>query len=324
MRRIKKGIAVALSLVLALSLTACGTKKSAEKNDKLVIAYQNGLSYTPLLVMKEKKLIEKHYGKDVNVDWKLLESGAAISEGITAGSIDIGALGTSVAINGIMSKTPYKICTGLAAVSCGIQTNDSSIKTLKDIKSSDQIVVTQVNSQPHILLAMAAKKELGDAHALDANLVAMANADGYSALMSGAVQCNMVLAPYNLMEVKEDNIHEIPVSEDVWAKGDTSIVGIASEKLYKNNPDLYKAFCDATEEAMKYIEENPDETAKILTETYDASQDEIATWLKDGAVQYNSTLQGVMNLSDFMVEEKFLDKGASSIDELVFDNVKGE
>ena len=127
MRRIKKGIAVALSVVLALSLTACGTKKSAEK-----------------------KLIEKHYGKDVNVDWKLLESGAAISEGITAGSIDIGALGTSVAINGIMSKTPYKICTGLAAVSCGIQTNDSSIKTLKDIKSSDQIVVTQVNSQPHI------------------------------------------------------------------------------------------------------------------------------------------------------------------------------
>ena len=274
--------------------------------------------------MKEKKLIEKHYGKDVNVDWKLLESGAAISEGITAGSIDIGALGTSVAINGIMSKTPYKICTGLAAVSCGIQTNDSSIKTLKDIKSSDQIVVTQVNSQPHILLAMAAKKELGDAHALDANLVAMANADGYSALMSGAVQCNMVLAPYNLMEVKEDNIHEIPVSEDVWAKGDTLIVGIASEKLYKNNPDLYKAFCDATEEAMKYIEENPDETAKILTETYDASQDEIASWLKDGAVQYNSTLQGVMNLSDFMVEENFLDKGASSIDELVFDNVKGE
>ena len=46
--------------------------------------------------------------------------------------------------------------------------------------------------------------------------------------------------------------------------------------------------------------------------------------MKDGAVQYNSTLQGVMNLSDFMVEENFLDKGASSIDELVFDNVKGE
>ena len=61
MRRIKKGIAVALSLVLALSLTACGTKKSAEKNDKLVIAYQNGLSYTPLLVMKEKKLIIRKY-----------------------------------------------------------------------------------------------------------------------------------------------------------------------------------------------------------------------------------------------------------------------
>ena len=83
-------------------------------------------------------------------------------------------------------------------------------------------------------------------------------------------------------------------------------------------------FSTIAKKVAKYIEENPDETAKILTETYDASQDEIASWLKDGAVQYNSTLQGVMNLSDFMVEENFLDKGASSIDELVFDNVKGE
>ena len=31
MRRIKKGIAVALSLVLALSLTACGTKNQQRK-----------------------------------------------------------------------------------------------------------------------------------------------------------------------------------------------------------------------------------------------------------------------------------------------------
>lgn len=40
------------------------------------------------------------------------------------------------------------------------------------------------------------------------------------------------------------------------------------------------------------------------------------------SVQFN--FAGVMNLSDFMVEENFLDKGASSIDQLVFDNVKGE
>lgn len=324
MKKLKRLVAVMMVASLAFALTACGTKsEKAAKEDKLVIAYQMGLSYTPLLVMKEQNLIEKHYGKKVKVDWKVMASGAAISEGITADSIDIGALGTSVAISGIASKAPYKICTGLAAVSCGIHTNDSSIKTLKDIKAKDQIVVTQINSQPHILLSMAAKKELGDAHALDANLVAMANADGYSALMTGAVKCNMVLAPYNLMEVKEDNIHEIKVSEDVWPKGDTSIVGIASEKLNEKNPELYNAFCEATKEAMEYIQKNPEETAKILTESYDATQEEIASWLKNEEAQYKTEVQGVMKLSQFMVEEGFLDKGPKDIKEIVFDNVKG-
>lgn len=320
----KKILVIVMSMVLILSLTACQKEKNSEsKDEKLVVAYQMGISYTPLLIMKDQKLIEKHYGKKIDVEWKLMASGAAISEGITAGSVDFGALGSSVAINGIMSNVPYKICTGLAAVSCGIQTSDKNINSLKDITKDKQIAVTQINSQPHILLAMAAKKELGDAHALDKNLVPMANADGYSALISGAVQCHMVLSPYNIMEDEEDNMHTIKVSDDVWTKGNTSIVGIGSENIYKNNPELYKAFCDATEEAMKYIKENPNKTAKLLTESYDASEEEILKWLKDDSTQYNTNLQGIMELSNFMVEEGFMDKGPKNIKELTFDNVKG-
>ena len=38
---------------------------------------------------------------------------------------------------------------------------------------------------------------------------------------------------------------------------------------------------------------------------------------------FSTKLQGVMKLSDFMVEEDFLDKGPESISEIAFDNVEG-
>ena len=43
---------------------------------------------------------------------------------------------------------------------------------------------------------MLAKEELGDAHALDNNLVAMSHPDGMTALMSGSVACQLTTAPY--------------------------------------------------------------------------------------------------------------------------------
>jgi len=57
----------------------------------------------------------------------------------------------------------------------------SSIKSLKDFKPTDKIALPSPGSVQHILLAMAAEKELGSASALDQNLVAMAHPDGAAA-----------------------------------------------------------------------------------------------------------------------------------------------
>lgn len=61
---------------------------------------------------------------------------------------------------------------------------------------------------------MAAKAYLGDAHALDGKLTVLSNADGYTSLLSGAVQCHMVISPYNFMEEAADNVHEIEIGEE--------------------------------------------------------------------------------------------------------------
>ena len=77
---------------------------------------------------------------------------------------------------------------------------------------------------------MAAKAELGDAHAFDNVLNSVDNASGFDGIKSGSIKAHIVISPYNFKELAVEGTHEIAISEDVWMPGDTSIVGIASKK----------------------------------------------------------------------------------------------
>lgn len=328
MRKLQK-IVAALSIMIFLC-AGCGdtanTNQESSKQTEITIAYQSGVSYAPLIVMKEFGYIEKYYNGDIKVNWIEMTSGAAINEGLIAGSIDVGSMGLPVAITGVQAGSPYKIAFGLAAQPFGILTNSDRINSLNDITSEDQIALPNINSVQHILLAMAAKAELGDAHALDGNLTALSNPDGYTAIISGAVACHVALSPYNFMErVYEGTpIHEISVSEDVWPVGNTIIVAVVGENLKSNRPEVYDALMSAVEEAMKYIAENPEDTASILAKGYDATPEEILLWITDERSVYSMELHGAMNMANFMVEEGFLAEGPDSFDDLVYENVKGD
>ena len=63
MKHLKKVIAVVMAVMLTAGLAACGggEEKTADGKEKLTVAFQYGMAYAPLQVMKEKKLIEKYY-----------------------------------------------------------------------------------------------------------------------------------------------------------------------------------------------------------------------------------------------------------------------
>lgn len=328
MKKLQK-IIVALGIIISLC-AGCGgnttTNQESSEQAEITLAYQSGVSYAPLIVMKEFGLIEKHYNGDINVNWVEMTSGSAINEGLIAGSIDVGAMGVPVAITGVQAGSPYKLAFGLAAQPFGILTNSDRINSLSDITAEDQIALPNINSIQHILLAMAAKAELGDAHALDGNLTALSNPDGYTAIISGAVACHVALSPYNFMErVSGDApIHEISVGEDVWPVGDTIIAAVVGENLKSGRPGVYDALMSAVEEAMEYIAEDPENTASILAKGYDASPEEILQWITDERSIYSMELHGVMDMANFMVEEGFLAEGPNSFGDLVYENVKGD
>lgn len=309
-----------ICVICVFSMIGCGKNAASGNKDKkkLTIAFQYGMSYTPILVMKEQDLIAKHYDGELELEWLTLNSGSAINEGITAGDIDVAAMGVGPFITGVTAGIPYKMYSNISAQPHGLVTNDPAIKSLKDITSEKKIALVNIGSFQHILLAMLAEKELGDAHALDNNIVAMAHPDGMAALLAGSADCQLTTSPYIFKELDTKGIYEISDIEEVWPAGNSFIVGLASDKLYEEDRDLFEAVKAATSEAMDYINNNKSEVAKFLAPMENVSEEVMLSWLEDKRCVFSTQESGVLEMAQFMERAGFIDKAPKNIKEISF------
>ncbi len=334
---------VALSISFVLLCTGCasngqageaavnqgfenGTQGTSDEAATLNIAYQYGLAYAPLGIIKEQGLVEKAYeeatGKQVTITWNQMSSGADINTGISGGNLDVGFMGVGPAVTGVMKGVGYKIFTNLSGQEHGFMTNNDSINSFEDLIGSDnQIALVNIGSIQHVILALSLDKAGYDPHALDANLVAMAHPDGMTALESGNVSCHLTSNPYIFRERENEELHEISNIAEVWGVNDSFIVGVASEALYEENPELYQALCNAVKESVDYINNNMEEAAKITCEFDGNSAEEELLYMQKS--KYMTETNRIFDLAIFMAEAGFIDTAPKSYEALVFDNVSG-
>lgn len=329
MKKIKKIMTLILSFIMVATMSGCKSKDSSRKDTEITtinVAYQYGLAYAPLIIVQQNKIIENAYkeatGKEVKVVWTQMSSGADINVAIASGNIDVGFMGIAPAISGVMNDVGYKIFTNVSGQEHGIVSNDKSVKGLEDLVGTDrQIALVNLGSIQHIILARALKNAGYDAHALDSNIVVMKHPDGMTALQSGNVSCQLTTNPYIYKEREDDKLYEIDALSEVWTKDNSFIVGVASEKVYKNDK-LYDVLCSAFSEGIEYIN-NDVEKAAAITYEYDGNslEDEIK-YIQKGTYSVETT--GVFELAVFMAEEGFIDKAPDNYECLVYDNVKGD
>ena len=327
----RRRISVTAALTLAaVMLTATGFPAAAEAADTSVnLAFQYGLAYAPLTIAKEQKLIEQAYeeatGKTVEVTWTQMSAGADINTGIASGSVQVGFMGVGPAITGCMSGVGYKIFTNLSGQEHGLMSNREELVTLEDLVNSDeQVALVNIGSIQHIILAKALEHAGFDAHALDANLIAMKHPDGMAALESGNVACHLTTNPYIYKEredMEASGLHEIEGISDVWSADNSFIVGVCSAELCEEDPALYEALCQAFAEAIAYINEHGEEAAEITCEFDGTTPEEELQYLEAGT--YATETSGVFELATFMAEHDFLDTAPESFADLAYENVEG-
>lgn len=306
---------------LVLGLVGCSSRESEVQ--QIRIADQFGLGYAPFTIMLEEKLIEQHL-PGVRLETVKLGSGGAVSEAMIAGTLDIGFMGMPPFLIGWDKGVQWKIAGALDSMPLQLLTYRDDIQEISDFRPGDKIALPGPGSNQHILLSMAAEKELGDPTALDDLIVALPHPDAAAAVITHREVSGYYSAPpYQFELIKQDpTLHVVAEGSEAFGENFSYIVAVASERFHRESPAAYQAFVAALEDALTILRESPDRAAAILAKVdgkvSQQSYEEYITW---SGVQWEIVPQGMMRYATFMQQAGYISKVPGSVTEVTFPNL---
>ena len=332
--RPKRSALAALALgALAASLWSPG----AEAQVKTVrLAKQFGISYLPLTIMEDKKLLEeqaKKLGVEVRTEWLQLSAGSPMNEALISGNLDFASGGVGPLLT-IWSRTRANLkVKGVAAINSmpiWLTTINPDVKTIKDFTEKDRIALPAVKvSIQAVTLQMAAEQAFGPGQhgRLDTLTVSMSHPDGMAAMMSGRseVTGHFTSAPFQYQELADPRVRKVVDSYDVLGGPHTFNVVWASTRFRDENPKIVEAFVAALDEAVKFINQNRKEAAEIWVRAENsrmpAAEAERIIRLPEN--EWTMTPKKVMAYADFMSRNGLIPARPESWKDLFFPEVHG-
>ena len=324
MKKISKVASVLLLLV---------TSAFAELKE-LTISKQYGLSYLPLIVLEEKKLIEKYALNDglgdVKVNWATFGGGSVANDALLSGNAQIVGAGNGPFIR-LWDKTQGKV-KALAALNESpivFVSNNPNVKSVKDLTEKDKIALPAAKvSVQALLLQIATAKEFGikSYDKFDNLTVTLKNPDAFAAVTSGnsEVTGHIGLEPYSTLELQNPNVHKVFDSFEILGGAHTTNILYTTDDFYKQNPKLAKAVVSALNEANNWIVKNQDEAVKLYLASYksDESPELVAKVLKNSITFNIKPRENITVFSDFLYDVGATKLKPSSWKELFFDALK--
>ncbi|MBO0829102.1 MAG: NrtA/SsuA/CpmA family ABC transporter substrate-binding protein [Streptosporangiales bacterium] len=312
--------ALMAALVLALGVLVGGCGNGAVgggsgKQKAITIAYQPGIGYAPLLVAKQKRLLEKKF-PDRKFTWKVLNSGSAIRDGMLSGKIQIGAGGIGPFLVGASQGVQWRIVSSLDDANLQLMAKNPKIKTLADLKGKGQIAMPGPDSIQAVVLQKAAQEKLGNAHAFDNQIIAMGHPDGLQALASGQVAAHLTSPPFQDQE-KAQGARALVGSYEVFGKTTFNSTFVMNN-FAKSNGDVVSALRDATASSVQELQNDPAAAAKALAAEGSAGKD-AATLQKQitaSDITYTTKPTGFMTFATFMKQSGAIKKAPKSASSL--------
>jgi NitT/TauT family transport system substrate-binding protein len=308
-RRKAKAFATIALAACSLSVLAAARAEMSE----IHVSRQYGISYLPLMIMEDQKLIEKHAkaeGLDVKVDWSKFASGAVMNDALLSGNLQF-ASGGVAPFTTLWAKTRGNLdVKGVSAINSMplyLVTNNPNVKTIKDVTVKDKIAQPAVKvSIQAVTLQMAAEKAFGagQQNKLDHLTVSMSHPDAETALLSGGSEITAHLGspPFQYQELEHKGMHRVLNSYDVLGGPATFNVVWTTTKFHNENPKIYKAFVAALDDATAQINHDRKKAAETylrISKDKDSLED-ILKMLNDPEIKYTTTPNNTMKYVDFM------------------------
>ena len=239
------------------------------------IAQQFGISYLPLIVMKERHLLEQamaETGMPVpTVTWAQFSGAAAMNDALISNNLDVATAGVGPMII-VWARTHGSLkMSGIAALGAMpnvLTTSNPNIKTLADFTEKDRIALPAVKiGAQAVMLQMAAEQAFGEGqqNRLDDITVSMAHPDAAAALIGGGseIDAHFTSPPFSDQELATPRIHKVLSNYDQMGGPATFNVLYAAERFHDANPKTYGALLVTLDRAMAAIKADPTAAAAL-------------------------------------------------------------
>jgi NitT/TauT family transport system substrate-binding protein len=317
---LRRAVAVTVVAAVVMAAGAGGTARgasSATRPDSITIAYQFGIGYAPLLLIKQQRLLEKAY-PGLKVEWKQLASGTPITDGIIKGDIQIGAMGTGPMLVGWARGINWKVIAPLDEADLWLMVRNPSIRTIADLRGKRIATPTATSIQAVVLRKMAEVK-LGNARALDSSLISMDHPDGMQALLTGQIDAHFTSPPYQWLELGR-GARALGKSYGYFG-AHTFLVTVVTQRFYDEYTAFSNRFYRLVKQSIDLLNKKPRTAAAILAreDTTETTTTQFRRWIgRKKSLTFTTRPRGLMRTAGFMEKVGLLNRVPRSWRELVF------
>lgn len=268
----KKLTIMGSAIILAAGVLAgCGSSNASnassnQKEKKVVIGYFPNIDHAPAMVAREKGFYEEALGKDVKVEYKTFPDGGAFMTALKTGDIDAGLVGPGPVMNNFTNGADVKILAGASSGGTAIVASQKSgVNSVEDFNG--KTFITPGVGCTHDVQMETFLQDYGITSARIGGTLkhVTGNPAQYASMFeSGKVDLAAVPEPWASQLVKEAGA-KIIVDSSKIAFGQTlpNTILVSSGKKIKDNKDVIAKIVKAQQEAITFIEKNPEEAKEI-------------------------------------------------------------
>jgi sulfonate transport system substrate-binding protein len=322
----------AAAAAMAFAGMLLGVAPAFAQTKTVRLAKQFGISYLPLTIMEERKLLEQHgkrLGLDLATEWVKFTGGAPMNEAIVSGNLDFASGGVGPLLT-IWGRTRNNIgVKGVSAINSMplyLNTVNPDVKTIKDFTDKDQIALPAVKvSIQAVTLQMAAEKTFGPGQhgKLDHLTVSLSHPDGMAQMMSGRseITAHFSSAPFQYQQLEDKRVRKVLDSYEVLGGPHTFNSVWTTGKFYSENRKIVQAFLAALDDAMKQIAADPAGAAAlwVKAEGSKLSAAEAERIIRLPENEWTTVPKKIMDYADYMSRVGMLPVKPSSWRDVYFE-----
>jgi NitT/TauT family transport system substrate-binding protein len=261
----------AVTLVLTVTLTACGRAPSSVSNDKAVtmrVGYFPNITHSQALIGFARGDFEKALGPDVTLDVKIFNAGPSVIEAMFARQLDVAYIGPNPAINGYVQSNGEALRIVAGATSAGaafVVRPAAGIHSPEDLAGKALATPQLGNTQDVALRAYLAAHGLKPVeNGGNVRVIPTANPQILDLFRQGQIDGAWVPEPWASRLVVEGGGELFLDERELWPGGDFVTAHIIVNTAFlEAHPDLVKAFLSAHVAITQWELEQPDEAKQI-------------------------------------------------------------